>query len=52
MRPCDDFDGPPTELGDRVGQLVAAVETVSEEMPQLGKRVADMFNNGTRPARQ
>src|ERR1700722_6267243 len=43
LRPCDDFNGPLAQLGDRVEQLVAAVDTVSEDVPQLGKRVADMF---------
>src|ERR1700678_201861 len=43
LRPCDDFNGPFAKLGDRVEQLVAAVDTVSEDVPQLGKRVADMF---------
>src|SRR5215471_8797025 len=40
LRSCDDLDGPLAEVGDRVEQLVAAVDTVSKDMPQFGEGVA------------
>jgi hypothetical protein len=44
LRSCDDLNGPLSELGDCVEQFVAAVDTVSEDVPpQLGKDEADIF---------
>src|SRR5216684_2760131 len=43
LRPCDDLNRPRAQLGDRVEQLVAAVDTVSEDMPQLRERVAELY---------
>ena len=37
----DDLDRPPAELGDRLEQLVAPVDPVGEDVPQLGERAAE-----------
>src|SRR5712671_3859857 len=43
LRSCDDLNGPWPQFGDRVEQLVAAVDAVGEDMPQPGERVAELF---------
>src|SRR3954447_21573190 len=40
---CDDLDGPFAEVGDRVEQLFSPVNTVGEDMPQLGEATAERF---------
>src|SRR5438093_6780082 len=40
---CDNLYGPVAELGDRVKQLPAAINTVSEDVTQLGKDEANIF---------
>jgi len=32
-----DLDRPPAEIGDRIEQLVAAIDAVGEDVPQLGE---------------
>src|ERR1700678_3741511 len=39
----DDLDSPFAKIGDRVEQLVPAVDTVSEDVPQFSKRDAEAF---------
>ena len=39
----DDFNGPPAELGERVGQLLPAVGTISENVTQLRKQQPNML---------
>src|SRR5260370_10406402 len=49
LRSCDDLNGPWPQFGDRVEQLVAAVNAVGEDMPQPGERVAELFQQRHRP---
>src|SRR5947209_8015012 len=38
--PLDDLDGPGPAMGERVGELFAAIDAVGKDMPQLGKALA------------
>src|SRR5271163_946987 len=39
----DDLDGPLAELGDRAEQFAAAIDPIGEDVPKLGKREAEGF---------
>ena len=39
----DDLDGPFANLGDRIQQLVTAIDAIREDVPELGKSDAEGF---------
>src|SRR4249919_1366399 len=43
LQACDYLNGPLAELRERVGQLLAAIDTVSKDMAQLRKQRPDIF---------
>ena len=48
-RALDDLDGPRAAMGERVDQLLAAINPVGKDMPKLGKAISQAFQqrNGT-----
>src|SRR3954463_10572760 len=44
--PLDDLDGPRPAMGERVSKLFAAIDAVGKDMPQLGKALAQAFQQG------
>src|SRR5882724_7437071 len=43
LRSRDDLDRPFSKLGNRAEQFVAPIDTISKDVPKLGERSADRF---------